>query len=216
MRSLLLPPTFIGGMSSAPTMPMSQLWGDEEPSLAADLHWGNVVRSNDADVPALDDLADTNDEGEWPTSVVGRVELLPVRELAGVVRFDLHALQGLLAVSDDDVAVLEAGRARLEIHAAFGFRCSGAVQVQSANAEEDCSQPPRDRETCECVRGRAPFQCGSATRSGECRRPLPLARCGAQLCCAQKPRDHVSVSAVLRSCSRHTPAKKSAQRLLLC
>ena len=79
---------------------IAELWRDQEPPLSSDLHGGDIIRPEDAEVPALDHLAGAHVEGKRSAPVVARVELLPVRELADVMGRDLLTLHRLLPVSD--------------------------------------------------------------------------------------------------------------------
>ena len=80
--------------------------GDDQRALAADLHRHHAL------IPALDHLADADRERERLPAVDGAVELLAVRQLAGVVHRDLLALRGRVAAPDDLVGVLQSARRR--------------------------------------------------------------------------------------------------------
>lgn len=66
------------------------------------------------DIPALDDVASADDEGERLAPVAGRVELLPVLQRASVVRVHLVLGRGrasrLVAGLGDLIALLRQGR----------------------------------------------------------------------------------------------------------
>lgn len=65
---------------------IAQLRRDDETATAAGLHRWDAVAASDAHVPALDDLAGANAEGERPAAVVRAVKLHSVAlQLARVV-----------------------------------------------------------------------------------------------------------------------------------
>eukprot|EP00216_Chloropicon_sp_CCMP2111_P001766 CAMPEP_0198241420 /NCGR_PEP_ID=MMETSP1446-20131203/6238_1 /TAXON_ID=1461542 ORGANISM="Unidentified sp, Strain CCMP2111" /NCGR_SAMPLE_ID=MMETSP1446 /ASSEMBLY_ACC=CAM_ASM_001112 /LENGTH=213 /DNA_ID=CAMNT_0043924263 /DNA_START=208 /DNA_END=846 /DNA_ORIENTATION=- len=86
---------------------ISKAGRDKEPPLSSDLHWGDVIRSKDTDVPALDDHTGSDVEFERFTAIVTGIEFNTVGELPNVVALDFAPLDGFSSCSDDDVAVLK-------------------------------------------------------------------------------------------------------------
>src|SRR3990172_3125890 len=86
-----------------PAVAIAQMRGDDEPALAAYLHGGHAL------VPALDDAAPAQREGEGLAAVHRAVELGAILEPAGVVHGDRVTGGGLCARALDPIHVAEAG-----------------------------------------------------------------------------------------------------------
>ena len=95
---------------------IGEVWRNAELALAAYLH------PDDAFVPALDDLAATEQQLERLSGADGTIELLAIGEPSGVVDLDVYSGLRDCAGADFDVPILQAANGRCAFSSHLGRR----------------------------------------------------------------------------------------------